>query len=75
MSYSFSDNIQILSSFLWDLFENYLEKFWNNFYARDDFHVSGRFRYTVGSGGGDGAANFAELDSDFSEPGKHVLNI
>jgi len=36
------------------------------------FHVSVRFRYTVGSGGGDGAANFAELDSDFSEPGKHV---
>ena len=30
------------------------------------------FDYTVGSGGGDGAANFAELDSDFSEPGKHV---
>ena len=26
----------------------------------------------VGSGRGDGAANFAELDSDFSEPGKHV---
>ena len=50
----------------------YLEKFWNNFYARDDFYVSVRFRYAVGSGGGDGAANFAELDSDFSEPGKHV---
>ena len=31
-----------------------------------------RFRYTVGFGGGDGAANFAELDSDFSELGKHV---
>ena len=30
------------------------------------------FRYTVGSGRGDGAANFAELDSDLSEPGKHV---
>ena len=30
------------------------------------------FRYTVGSGRGDGAANFAELDSDFSELGKHV---
>ena len=30
------------------------------------------FRYTVGSGRGDGAANFGELDSDFSEPGKHV---
>ena len=50
----------------------YLEKIWNNFYTRNGFHVSIRFRYTVGSGGGDGAANFAELDSDFSEPGKHV---
>ena len=50
----------------------YLEIFWNNFYTRNDFHVSMRFRYTVGSGGGDGAANFADLDSDFSEPGKHV---
>ena len=30
------------------------------------------FDYIVGSGRGDGAANFAELDSDFSEPGKHV---
>ena len=53
----------------------YLEKIWNNFYARDDFHVSIRFRYTVGSERGDGAANFAELDSDFSEPGKHVLTF
>ena len=51
--------------FIWKIFGN-------KFYARDDFHVSVRFRYTVGSGGGDGAANFAELDSDFSEPGKHV---
>ena len=34
--------------------------------------VSARFRYAVGSGRGDGAANFAELDSDFSEPSKHV---
>ena len=50
----------------------YLEKNWINFYARNGFHASIRFRYTVGSGGGDGAANFAELDSDFSEPGKHV---
>ena len=53
----------------------YLENFWNNFYARVGFHVSILFRYAVGSGRGDGAANFAELDSDFSEPGKHVLNI
>ena len=50
----------------------YLEIFWDNFYARVDVHVSIRFRYIVGSGRGDGAVNFAELDSDFSEPGKHV---
>ena len=36
------------------------------------FHVRTRFVIVVGSGRGDGAANFAELDSDFSEPGKHV---
>ena len=53
----------------------YLEKKLDNFYARVGFHVRMHFRYTVGSGRGDGAANFAELDSDFSEPGKHVLNI
>ena len=53
----------------------YLEFFWRSFCARVGFHVSARFRYAVGSGRGDGAANFAELDSDFSEPGKHVLNI
>ena len=33
------------------------------------------FVIAVGSGRGDEAANFAELDSDFSEPGKHALNI
>ena len=71
MSDSFSDSLKILSSFLWDLLGKFLEKF----YARVGFHVSARFRYAVGSGRGDGAANFAELDSDFSEPGKHVLNI
>ena len=49
-----------------------MENFWRSFYARVGFHVSARFRYAVGSGSGDGAANFAELDSDFSEPGKHV---
>ena len=65
---SFSVSLISLSSF----YSIYLEYFWNKFYARDDFYVSVRFRYTVGSGGGDGAANFAELDSDFSEPGKHV---
>ena len=50
----------------------YLEKIWNNFHTRNSIHVSMRFLYTVDSGRGDGAANFAELDTDFSEPGKHV---
>ena len=36
------------------------------------FTLVPRFVIAVGSGRGDGAANFAELDSDFSEPGKHV---
>ena len=53
----------------------YLKFFWNKFYERVGFHVSIRFVIAVGSERGDGAANFAELDSDFSEPGKHVLNI
>ena len=68
MSDSFSDSLKILSSF----YGIYLEIFWRSFYARVGFHVSARFRYAVGSGRGDGAANFAELDSDISEPGKHV---
>ena len=50
----------------------YLEIFWRSFYARIGFHVSMLLCYTVGSGRGDGAANFAELGSDYSEPGKHV---
>ena len=68
MSDSFSVNLQILSSFLWDLFKN----IWQSFCACVGFHVSTRFVIAVGSGRGDGAANFAELHSDFSEPGKHV---
>ena len=68
MSDSFSDNLQILSSF----YGIYLKNIWRSFCARVGFHVSARFVIAVGSGGGDGAANFAELDSDFSEPGKHV---
>ena len=50
----------------------YLKNIWRSFCARVGFHVSMLLRYTVDSGRGDGAANFAELDSDFSEPGKHV---
>ena len=36
------------------------------------FTLVSDFFYTVDTEGGDGAANFAELDSDYSEPGKHV---
>ena len=50
----------------------YLKNIWRSFCARVGFHVSARFRYAIGSGRGDGAANFAELGSDYSEPGKHV---
>ena len=65
----------IVLKFCLVFYEIYLEIFWRIFCARVGFHVSARFVIAVGSGGGDGAANFAELDSDFSEPGKHVLNI
>ena len=53
----------------------YFKNIWRSFCAPIGFHVSTRSLYTVDTGGGDGAANFAELDSDFSELGKHVLNI
>ena len=65
---SFSVLFKILSSFLSDLFENYLEYFC----APHGIYVTYVFSYTVDTGGGDGAANFAKLDSDYSEPGKHV---
>ena len=71
MSDSFSDNLQILSS----IYGIYLKIIWKSFCASVGFHVSTRFVIAVGSVRGDGAANFAELDSDFSEPGKHALNI
>ena len=35
-------------------------------------YVSIRFCYNVDTEGGDGAANFTELDSEYSEPGNHV---
>ena len=50
----------------------YLKNIWRSFCASVGFDVSTRFVIAVGSGRGDGAANFAEIDSDFSEPGKHV---
>ena len=39
------------------------------------FTLRAYFSYTVDTGGGDGAANFAQLDSDYSEPGKHVWTL
>ena len=39
---------------------------------RTVFTLVSDFFYTVDTEQGDGAANFAELDSDYSEPGKHV---
>ena len=54
--------------FLSYLFEKYLEQFLYTL----GIYASMRFLYTVDTGGGDRTANFAELDSDYSEPGKHV---
>ena len=65
---SFFVSLIFLSSF----YSIYLEKIWNKFLYTHGIHVSIRVLYTVDTGGGDGAENFAELDSDFSEPGKHV---
>ena len=53
----------------------YLKNIWRSFCARVGFHVSTRFVIAVGSGRGEGAANFAGLDSDFSELGKHVWTL
>ena len=61
--------LKICLVFLCDLFE---KKIGTIFMHALVFTLVCIFRYTVGSGRGDGAANFAELDSDFSEPGKHV---
>ena len=60
---------KIYKGFLPYLFENYLE----HFYVHSRYLRCVRiFSYTVDTGGGDGAANLAQLDSDYSEPGKHV---
>ena len=69
MSDSFSDSLKILSSF----FMGFIWKFFGEVSVHAlVFTLVPVFVIAVGSGRGDGAANFAELDSDFSEPGKHV---
>ena len=64
MSDSFSVLFSFLSSFLSYLFEKNLEHF--SVHSRY-FGCVRIFSYTVDTGGGDGAANFAQLDSDYSE--------
>ena len=49
-----------------------LEKYLEELLCTLGIYVSMRSLYTVDTGGGDGAANFTELGSDYSEPGKHV---
>ena len=65
---SFSVLVKILSSF----YQIYLRNIWNTFVHLAVFTLRTYFSYTVDTGGGDGAANFTQLDSDYSEPGKHV---
>ena len=69
LSDSSSVLFRFLSSFLSYLFEKYLEHFSVHSRYLRCVHI---FFYTVDTGVGDGAANFAQLDSDYSEPGKHV---
>ena len=68
MTDSFSVIFIFMSNFVSCLFEKYLE----HFCAHTVFTLEHIFLYTVDTGGGDGTANFTELDSDYSEPGKHV---
>ena len=53
-------------------YQIYLKIIWITFCAPRGIYVTCVFSYTVDTGGGDGAVNFAKLDSDYSEPGKHV---
>ena len=68
---SFSVLFKIVSSF----YQIYLKIIWITFCAPCGIYVTCVFSYTVDTGGGDGAANFTQLDSDYSEPGKHVWTL
>ena len=50
----------------------YLKNIWNTFLCTRGIYDKYVFSYTVDTGGGDGTANFAKLDSCYSELGKHV---
>ena len=49
-----------------------MKNIWNTFLYTLGIYLAYVFSYTVDTGGGDGAANFTQLNSDYSEPGKHV---
>ena len=66
------DSFSVIFIFLSSFYQIYLKKIWNNFYTRTVFTLVSDFFYNVDTEGGDEAANFTELDSDYSEPGKHV---
>ena len=54
--------------FIWKIFGTF-------FCTLTVFTLRTYFSYTVDTRGGDGAANFTQLDSDYSEPGKHVWTL
>ena len=56
-------------------YQIYLRIYLDYFCAPRGIYVTSVFSYTVDTGGGDGAANFTQLDSDYSEPGKHVWTL
>ena len=60
------------SKFCLVFYQIYLKIIWITFFAPRGIYVTCIFSYTVDTGGADGAANFTQLDSDYSEPGKHV---
>ena len=63
------------SNFCLVFYHIYLKNIWNNFVHLTVFTLARMFLYTVDTEGGDGTANFTELGSDYSEPGKHVLTF
>ena len=60
------------SKFCLVFYQIYLKNIWYISVHLTVFTIARVFLYTVDTEGGDGAANFTKLDSDYSEPGKHV---
>ena len=60
------------SKFCLVFYHIYLKNIWNTFLYTHGIYVTSVFSYTIDTGGADGAANYTQLDSDYSEPGNHV---